>query len=231
MTVLGDIFDPLLPDHLTYSDLELADRRQRQHRVLPVALCSLVLQAQVGQAGVGDAPSGYRLRRTCLPIPSFSAILLPHDPQPTGLHRRGHRRLDEPPGRGRARGSLCGPIASRIERRSSTPSPPAAPAASQVPPHETKFPVSEGRAAGQRAPRLRPRQGDPGDAGAPREVPRLKGTYALGDSFAIVPADACIERGRKDVAIAGMGDSDEAVEAMKEGEITGTSFQEPEPGS
>lgn len=58
--------------------------------------------------------------------------------------------------------------------------------------------------------------------------PDLKGIYAHGDNFAIAAADACIQRGRKDIAIVGMGGSQEAIDAIKEGKITGTSFQQPE---
>jgi ABC-type sugar transport system substrate-binding protein len=58
--------------------------------------------------------------------------------------------------------------------------------------------------------------------------PKLKGVYAHGDNFAIAAADACIQAGRKDIAIVGMGGSQEAIEAIKAGKITGTSFQQPE---
>jgi ABC-type sugar transport system substrate-binding protein len=58
--------------------------------------------------------------------------------------------------------------------------------------------------------------------------PNLKGVYAHGDNFAIAAADACIKAGRRDVAIVGMGGSQEAIEAIKAGKITGTSFQQPE---
>ena len=54
MAVFDDIFDSLLPDQLTHPGLESAYRRKAQHcfgLVLP--LCMLVLQGQVGQAGVG----------------------------------------------------------------------------------------------------------------------------------------------------------------------------------
>jgi len=57
---------------------------------------------------------------------------------------------------------------------------------------------------------------------------KLKGIYAHGDDFAIAAADACIQAGRKDVAIVGMGGSQEAIDAIKAGKITGTSFQQPE---
>jgi ABC-type sugar transport system substrate-binding protein len=60
------------------------------------------------------------------------------------------------------------------------------------------------------------------------KFPDLKGIYAHGDDFAIAAADACIQAGRKDVAIVGMGGSKEAIEAIKSGKITGTSYQQPE---
>jgi len=58
--------------------------------------------------------------------------------------------------------------------------------------------------------------------------PDLKGAYAHGDPYAIAAADACFQAGRKDIAIVGMGGSQEAIEAIKAGKITGTSFQQPE---
>jgi len=58
--------------------------------------------------------------------------------------------------------------------------------------------------------------------------PDLKGVYVHGDPYAIAAADACIQAGRKDTAIVGMGGSEEAIEAIKAGKITGTSFQQPE---
>ena len=78
-----------------------------------------------------------------------------------------------------------------------------------------------------------PHDGDRGKAIKETQVllgkfPKLKGIYAHGDNFAIAAADACIEAGRKDVAIVGMGGSQEAIEAIKEGKITGTSYQQPE---
>ena len=60
------------------------------------------------------------------------------------------------------------------------------------------------------------------------KIPKLKGVYAHGDNFAIAAADACIQAGRRDIAIVGMGGSQEAIEAIKAGKITGTSFQQPE---
>jgi ABC-type sugar transport system substrate-binding protein len=59
------------------------------------------------------------------------------------------------------------------------------------------------------------------------KYPALKGIYAHGDDFAIAAANACAQRGRKDIAIVGMGGSREAIEAIKAGKITGTSFQQP----
>jgi ribose transport system substrate-binding protein len=78
-----------------------------------------------------------------------------------------------------------------------------------------------------------PHNGDRGKAIQETQVllekfPKLKGIYAHGDNFAIAAADACIEAGRTDVAIVGMGGSQEAIEAIKEGKITGTSYQRPE---
>jgi ABC-type sugar transport system substrate-binding protein len=56
----------------------------------------------------------------------------------------------------------------------------------------------------------------------------LKGIYAHGDNFAIAAADACRQAGRDDVAVVGMGGSQEAIEAVKGSKITGTSYQQPE---
>ena len=58
--------------------------------------------------------------------------------------------------------------------------------------------------------------------------PDLKGIYAHGDNFAIAAADACRQRGRNGIATVGMGGSKEALEAIKAGKITGTSYQQPE---
>ncbi len=60
------------------------------------------------------------------------------------------------------------------------------------------------------------------------KYPQLKGIFAQGDNFAIAAADACIKAGRTDVAIVGVGGSQEAIEAVKTGKITGTSYQQPE---
>jgi ribose transport system substrate-binding protein len=78
-----------------------------------------------------------------------------------------------------------------------------------------------------------PHDGDRGKAVRETQVllgkfPELKGIYAHGDNFAIAAADACIEAGRKDMAIVGMGGSQEAIEAIQAGRITGTSYQQPE---
>ena len=54
MTVFDNIFDIVLPDHLAQRRFEFADRLKSQHSIfLRVALCTLGLQAQVGQAGIG----------------------------------------------------------------------------------------------------------------------------------------------------------------------------------
>jgi len=60
------------------------------------------------------------------------------------------------------------------------------------------------------------------------KYPELKGVYVHGDPQAIAAADACIQAGRRDTAIVGMGGSEEAIQAIKAGKITGTSFQRPE---
>ena len=78
-----------------------------------------------------------------------------------------------------------------------------------------------------------PHAGDRGKAIKETQVllekyPAVVGIYAHGDNFAIAAADACIEAGRRDVAVVGMGGSQEAIEAVKEGKITGTSYQQPE---
>ncbi|MHC4740902.1 MAG: substrate-binding domain-containing protein [Planctomycetota bacterium] len=60
------------------------------------------------------------------------------------------------------------------------------------------------------------------------KYPDLKGIFAQGDNFAIAAADACINAGRKNVAVVGVGGSQEAIEAIKAGKLTGTSYQRPE---
>ncbi|MCP4613632.1 MAG: sugar ABC transporter substrate-binding protein [Planctomycetes bacterium] len=56
----------------------------------------------------------------------------------------------------------------------------------------------------------------------------LSGVYAHGDNFAIAAAQVCQKVGRTDVKIVGMGGSKEAIEAIKQGILTGTSYQQPE---
>ena len=54
MTVLNDLLNVLLPNHSTHVLFEFAHRLQRQHLVgLAVALGTVGLYAQVGQAGIG----------------------------------------------------------------------------------------------------------------------------------------------------------------------------------
>jgi len=61
-----------------------------------------------------------------------------------------------------------------------------------------------------------------------QKYPNLAGIYAHGDNFAIAAAQVCRKVGRTDVKIVGMGGSREAIEAIKEGLLTGTSYQQPE---
>jgi len=61
-----------------------------------------------------------------------------------------------------------------------------------------------------------------------QKYPNLTGIYAHGDNFAIAAAQVCRKVGRTDVKIVGMGGSREAIEAIKEGVLTGTSYQQPE---
>jgi len=60
------------------------------------------------------------------------------------------------------------------------------------------------------------------------KFPDLKGAYVHGDPQAIAASEACCDAGRHNVAIVGMGGSEEAIAAIKEGKLTGTSFQRPE---
>ncbi|MBI4557145.1 MAG: sugar ABC transporter substrate-binding protein [Candidatus Hydrogenedentes bacterium] len=78
-----------------------------------------------------------------------------------------------------------------------------------------------------------PHDGDRGKAIKEMQVllerfPNMKGVYAHGDPYAIAAAEACRDAGRVDIAIVGMGGSAEAIAAIKEGKITGTSYQQPE---
>ncbi len=61
-----------------------------------------------------------------------------------------------------------------------------------------------------------------------QKYPDIAGVYAHGDNFAIAAAQVCVNAGRSDIKIVGMGGSQEAIEAIKEGLITGTSYQQPE---
>ena len=61
-----------------------------------------------------------------------------------------------------------------------------------------------------------------------QKYPNLSGVYAHGDNFAIAAAQVCQKVGRTNVEIVGMGGSKEAIEAIKQGILTGTSYQQPE---
>jgi len=61
-----------------------------------------------------------------------------------------------------------------------------------------------------------------------QRYPDLKGIYAHGDNFAIAAAQVCQKAGRSDIKAVGMGGSVEMIEAIKQGLVTGTSFQQPE---
>jgi ribose transport system substrate-binding protein len=61
-----------------------------------------------------------------------------------------------------------------------------------------------------------------------QRFPNLAGVYAHGDNFAIAAAQVCKKTGRMDIKVVGMGGSREAIEAIKEGLLTGTSYQQPE---
>ena len=60
------------------------------------------------------------------------------------------------------------------------------------------------------------------------KYPNLAGVYAHGDNFAIAAGQVCRKAGRDDIKIVGMGGSREALEAIKAGLLTGTSYQQPE---
>jgi ABC-type sugar transport system substrate-binding protein len=61
-----------------------------------------------------------------------------------------------------------------------------------------------------------------------QKYPYLKGVYAHGDNFAIAAAQVCRKAGRSDIKVVGMGGSQEAIESIKNGLLTGTSYQQPE---
>jgi ABC-type sugar transport system substrate-binding protein len=61
-----------------------------------------------------------------------------------------------------------------------------------------------------------------------QKYPDLGGVYAHGDNFAIAAGQVCQKAGRADIKVVGMGGSQEAIEAIKNGLLTGTSYQQPE---
>ncbi|UCG46904.1 MAG: sugar ABC transporter substrate-binding protein [Phycisphaerales bacterium] len=61
-----------------------------------------------------------------------------------------------------------------------------------------------------------------------QKYPNLAGVYAHGDNFAIAAAQVCQKAGRDDIKAVGMGGSREMIEAIKQGLVTGTSYQQPE---
>jgi ABC-type sugar transport system substrate-binding protein len=61
-----------------------------------------------------------------------------------------------------------------------------------------------------------------------QKYPDLAGVYAHGDNFAIAAAQVCQKAGRIDIKVVGMGGSQEMIEAIKQGLVTGTSYQQPE---
>jgi len=61
-----------------------------------------------------------------------------------------------------------------------------------------------------------------------QKYPNLAGVYAHGDNFAIAAAQVCKKAGRTDMKVVGMGGSREMIEAIKQGLVTGTSYQRPE---
>lgn len=56
----------------------------------------------------------------------------------------------------------------------------------------------------------------------------LKGIYVHGDPQGIAAARKCKQEGRTDIAVVGMGGSEQAIEAIRSGLLTGTSYQQPE---
>lgn len=78
-----------------------------------------------------------------------------------------------------------------------------------------------------------PHEGDRGKAIKEMQTllekyPDIKGVYVHGDPQAIAVADACRDAGHPEVAVVGMGGSEEAIAAIKAGKLTGTSYQQPE---
>jgi len=60
------------------------------------------------------------------------------------------------------------------------------------------------------------------------KYPNLKGIYVHGDPQAIAAGNACYSAGFTNIAIVGMGGSVQAIEAIKQGKLTGTSYQQPD---
>ena len=77
MRHFNNILNLLIPDNLVHLGFELADRRHRQHilGIVFMALCTLVIQANMGQAGIGTIDQGqvsnYR------PVPPSTVIAQP----------------------------------------------------------------------------------------------------------------------------------------------------------
>ncbi len=61
-----------------------------------------------------------------------------------------------------------------------------------------------------------------------QKFPNLKGVYAHGDNFAIAAAQVCRKAGRADIKCIGMGGSKEAIQAIRDGLLAGSSYQQPE---
>lgn len=61
-----------------------------------------------------------------------------------------------------------------------------------------------------------------------QKYPDLVGVYAHGDNYAIAAAQVCRKAGRGNIKCVGMGGSVEAIQAIKDGLLTGTSYQQPE---
>ena len=61
-----------------------------------------------------------------------------------------------------------------------------------------------------------------------QKYPKLVGVNAHGDNFSIAAGQVCRKAGRNEIKIVGMGGSQEAIDAIKDGLMTGTSYQQPE---
>lgn len=59
------------------------------------------------------------------------------------------------------------------------------------------------------------------------KYPNLKGIYAHGDIEAMAAVMACEQANRKDVKVIGMGGSAEAIKAIRDGRLTGSTYQQP----